>query len=65
MTFTEKELDGAALQIAAEAMGGIPRRVADFLTESQTGGLMNDIRTAARESLEMWLTNYIEESDEP
>ena len=46
MTFTAKQIDGAALQIAAEAMGGIPTRIADYLTENQTNALMDEIRAA-------------------
>ena len=55
MTFTAKQIDGAALQIAAEAMGGIPTRIADYLTESQTNALMDEIRAAVRESLAFYL----------
>ena len=58
MTFTEKEIQGAALLIMAEAEQGIPRRIYDFLTKSQLEALLEDIRQASMDSLLFCLMNY-------
>ena len=59
MTFTIKQIQGASILIAAEAMGGLPQNLADFLTQSQSASLMEDIRNAAMENLLFSLTNHV------
>lgn len=59
MTFTIKQIQGASILIAAEAMNGLPANIADFLTKSQSDALMEDVRIAAMESLLFSLTNHI------
>ena len=59
MTFTVKQINGAAILVAAEAMSALPKNIADFLTESMSASLMDDIREATKENLLFSLTNHL------
>ena len=63
MTFTEKQLDGAALLAAVGAIGGLPQPLADFLTQSQLRELQAEIREAVKTSLLFSLMNHLEIED--
>ena len=60
-TFTIKQIQGASILIAAEAMNGLPTNIAEFLTRSQSDALMEDVRSAAMESLLFSLTNHVDD----
>lgn len=61
MIFTEKQLDGAAILVAAEAMTGLPESLEDFLTQSQLSELHDEIRDVVKESLLFSLMNHLAE----
>lgn len=61
VTFTEKQLDGAALLAAAGAIGDLPDKFISFLTNSQIGALQEDIRAAVKTSLLFSLMNHLDD----
>lgn len=64
VTFTEEDLDAAAMAVAKNAVSGLPPRLADFLTRAQTEELQEEIQEATKTSLLFSLMNHIEPDDD-
>ena len=60
ITFTEKQIDGAACQAAHAAVVGLPDELVSFLTNSQLGGLQSDVWEFIKTSLLFDLMNHLE-----
>lgn len=63
-TFSEVELDAAAEAMASAAMHDCPDRIYDFLTQSQLGGLREDVRAVAKTALLFSLMNHLANEEE-
>jgi hypothetical protein len=59
--FTEKQIDGTAVLVSAEAMNGLPDAFVSFLTDSQLRSLQEEIRELTKTNLLFSLMNHLED----